>query len=179
MSRVFGEIRQNGYVVRDLGRALDFWTRVMGVGPFFLLEHVTLGDFTFRGRPSPVEMSLAMANSGPLQIELIQQTNDAPSMYREFLDAGREGLQHVAYWTDDFDSALARARRAGFEVGQAGSFGADGRFVYFETTGHPGTVVELSETRGIKGRFFRAIAEAARGWDGSEPIRRVPVGRAR
>jgi catechol 2,3-dioxygenase-like lactoylglutathione lyase family enzyme len=174
MSRIFGEIRQNGYVVRDLERAIDFWTRVMGVGPFFLLEHVKLDDFCFRGRPSPLEMSLAMSNSGPLQIELIQQTNDAPSLYREFLGAGHEGLQHVAYWTEDFDAALARAEGAGFRVGQSGSFGADGRFVYFETTGHPGTVVELSEISGIKGRFFRAIADAARSWDGTDPIRRIP-----
>jgi len=30
-------------------------------------------------------------NSGDLQIELIQQRNDAPSMYKEFLDSGRRG----------------------------------------------------------------------------------------
>jgi hypothetical protein len=35
MSRVFGEIRQNGYVVRDLTAALHHWTTVLGVDPFF------------------------------------------------------------------------------------------------------------------------------------------------
>ena len=45
-------------------------------------------------------MSIALANSGDLQIELIQQVNDAPSMYKEFLDAGHEGLQHVAMPTE-------------------------------------------------------------------------------
>jgi len=31
---------------------------------------------------------IALANSGSLLIELIQQRNDAPSMYRNFLAAG-------------------------------------------------------------------------------------------
>lgn len=52
--------------------------------------------------------SIALANSGPLQIELIQQRNDAPSMYRDFLAEGHEGLQYVAYWTEDFDRDFER-----------------------------------------------------------------------
>ncbi len=30
MSRVFGEIRQNGYVVRDIEAALRHWTETLG-----------------------------------------------------------------------------------------------------------------------------------------------------
>ena len=173
MSRIFGSVRQNGYVVRDIEAALKHWTEVLGVGPFFYFERAPLTDFRYRGEPSPIEVSIALANSGALQIELIQQRNRAPSMYRDFLAAGREGLQHVAYWTEDFDADLERARRAGYEVGQSGCVGESGRFVYFATEAHPGTVVELSEISGTKGRFFAHLAEAARQWDGSEPIRRL------
>ena len=175
MSRILGEIRQNGYVVRDLEAAIRHWTEVLGVGPFYLLENLQAEEFRYRGEPSPMEVSLALSNSGPLQIELIQPLNDAPSMYRDFLEAGHEGLQHVSYWTEDFDAAFARATDAGFRVGHAGQFGADGRFVYFDTEAHPGTVLELSEVNGGKGRFFEAIAETARTWDGSDPIRPVSL----
>lgn len=177
MSRIFGDIRQNGYVVRDLEAALEHWIRVLDVGPFFVLEHVKLEDFTYRGEPSPVEISLAFSNSGPLQIELIEPHGDAPSMYRDFLGAGHEGLQHVAYWSAEYDRTLERALGAGFEIGQAGSFGPDGRFAYFANEGHPGTVIELSEVApgGLKDRFFRSIARAAESWDGSDPVRRVAV----
>jgi len=92
MSRLFGEIRQNGYVVRDVEAAMKHWTEVLGVGPFFYFERVPIEGFRYRGEPSPLEASIALANSGPLQIELIEQRNDAPSMYRDFLAAGREGL---------------------------------------------------------------------------------------
>lgn len=173
MSRFFGEPRQNGYVVRDLEAALAHWTSVLGVGPFFVFDRVPIQDFRYRGAPSPVDVSIALANSGALQIELIAVRGDAPSMYRDFLRAGREGLQHVAFWPDDYDAALEAARARGVAVGQSGAIGERGRFAYLETEAHPGTVVEISEVSGAKGRFFAHIAEAARTWDGSEPIRRM------
>lgn len=171
MSRLFGEIRQNGYVVRDIEAALEHWTGTLGVGPFYYFERAPVSDFRYRGEPSPLEVSIALANSGALQIELIQQRNDAPSMYRDFLGAGREGLQHVAYWTQQFDADLERVRGSGIDVGQSGTVGESGRFVYFDTEFHPGTVIELSEISGAKGRFFEHLAELARSWDGSDPVR--------
>ena len=173
MSRLFGAIRQNGYVVRDIEAALVHWTEVLGVGPFYYFDRVPVERFCYRGEPSPLEVSIALANSGALQIELIQPRNDAPSMYRDFLRAGREGLQHVAYWTETMDADLERIAKAGHRVAQSGEIGGpDGRFVYLDTETHPGTVVEISEVGGSKGRFFARLAELARDWDGSDPIRR-------
>jgi hypothetical protein len=176
VSRIFGVVRQNGYVVGDVEAAMRHWTTVLGVGPFFYFERVPIEDFRYRGEPSPLEVSIALANSGPLQIELIQQRNDAPSMYRDFREAGREGLQHVAYWTETFDLTLGQLRASGYAVAQSGCIGEGGRFVYLDTESHPGTVVEVSEISGPKGRFFTRVAEAAASWDGSEPIRRLGSG---
>jgi hypothetical protein len=174
MSRIFGAIRQNGYVVRDIDAALVHWTKVLGVGPFFYIERAPIEDFRYRGEPSDLEVSIALGNSGSLQIELIQQRNTAPSSYRDFLVRGCEGLQHVAYWTEEFDADLDRVQGLGYGVLQSGCVGgANGRFVYFETEGHSGTVVELSEVSGFKGEIFRQIAEAARDWDGTDPVRTI------
>ena len=173
MSRIFGNVRQNGYVVRDVEAAMRHWSEVLGVGPFFYFERVPIEDFRYRGEPSPLEVSIALANSGALQIELIQQRNDAPSMYRDFLAAGGEGLQHVAYWTEDFDADLARFEKAGHRIAQSGRIGESGRFVYLDTEAHPGTVIEVSEISGPKGRFFAHIAARAQNWDGTDPIQRL------
>ncbi|MEQ8377474.1 VOC family protein [Parvibaculum sp.] len=174
MSRFFGKVCQNGYVVRDIEAALKHWTEVLGVGPFYYIDRVTCDWFTYKGKPSPVEMSIALGNTGDLQIELIQQRNDAPSMYLDFLNAGREGLQHMSYWTTDYQAAYDRAIAAGYEVGHEGQIGgAQGRFVYFDTETHPGTVVEMSDISGAKGPFFEHIRKAAIGWDGSNPVRPV------
>jgi hypothetical protein len=172
MSRLFGPIRQNGYVVKDIRAALDHWVEVLGVGPWFYFDRVKVDWFRHRGAPSDLQVSIALANSGDLQIELIQQRNDAPSMYREFLAAGREGLQHVAYWTKDYQALYDRALSLGYTVGQEGQIGGEqGRFVYFDTEQHPGTVLELSDISGPKGAFFDLVRQAAAAWDGSDPIR--------
>src|SRR3569832_1193755 len=113
MSRVFGAVCQNGYVVRDIRAAMDHWINVIGVGPWYYMDRVKTDYFRHRGEDSAVEMSIALANSGDLQIELIQQRNDAPSMYQEFLAAVHEGLQHMSYWSRDYQALGGRARARG------------------------------------------------------------------
>ena len=174
MSRFFGDIRQAGYVVPDIEAAMDYWSSKLGIGPWFYREKVPIENYTYRGQRYEVHNSVALANSGPLQMELIQTRNDAPSMYRDFLKSGNMGLQHVAYWTESFDADLKRLTAQGYEVVMSGEVGERGRFVYFDTEYHPGTVIELSEVAGPKGKLFKMIREASMGWDGSDPVRPFP-----
>ena len=87
----------------------------MGVGPWYYIDRVQTDWFRHCGVDSAVEMSIALANSGDLQIELIQQRNDAPSMYKEFLEAGYEGLQHLAFWSKNYQALYDEALRLGVE----------------------------------------------------------------
>ncbi|MFJ4655877.1 VOC family protein [Nocardia sp. NPDC088792] len=171
MSRIFGRITQLGYVVRDIRTEMQRWLD-QGVGPWFYVHDVQTDNFIYRGAPSPMKMSVALANSGDLQIELIQPRNDAPSLYKEFLDSGREGLQHIAYWTDDFQGLYDKALELGYTVGHEGSIGGEkGRFAYLDTEQTFGHIIEISDTSGPKGQFFDYIRQVAAEWDGSEPIR--------
>jgi hypothetical protein len=174
MSRFFGEIRQAGYVVDDIEAAMAYWSGTLGIGPWFYNERVPIRNYTYRGERYEVHNSVALANSGPLQMELIQTRNDAPSMYRDFRQAGRTGLQHVAYWTQDYDADMARLTKQGFQPVMSGEVGERGRFVYFDTEYHPGTVIELSEVAGPKGKMFDLIRAASEGWDGRDPVRPFP-----
>lgn len=174
MSRFLGEIRQLGYVVSDIEAAMKYWTETMGVGPWYYSPRVPIEDYRYDGRSHEVHNSVALANSGFIQVELIQTRDDAPSMYRDFQRAGRSGLQHVAYWTEDFDSDLAAMEAKGLRVKMQGKVGDRGRFVYFDKEMHPGTVIELSEVVGPKGRMFDAIREASQDWDGDDPVRPFP-----
>jgi hypothetical protein len=174
MSRLFGEVRQIGYVVEDIEAAMRYWSETLGIGPWYYAPKIQDKDFYYKGEPSPIERSVALANSGFIQMELVQQLNDAPSMYLDFLKAGRTGVQHFAYWTTTFDDHMAAATAAGMKVGMGGQVGAGGRYVYFDCEYHPGTVIELSEVNGPKGELFKTIREASIGWDGTDPIRPFP-----
>jgi hypothetical protein len=171
MSRMFGSINQIGYVVRDIHASMEQWVR-HGVGPWFYIDNVATDYFRYRGEDSDMKMSVAIANSGDIQIELIQQRNDAPSVYKDFLDAGREGAQHVAYWSTEYQNLYDRALAAGYTVAQEGSIGGEqGRFAYFDTEHDQGTVIEISDISGPKGQMFAYVRDAAANWDGAEPIR--------
>ena len=174
MSTLFGDIRQLGMVVRDTEAAMRAWGE-LGVGPFFVMRF-TVDDFHYRGRPSPgPELTLCFAHSGPLQIELIQQHNDAPSGYLDFLAAGREGAQHVCAWYADhthYDAKRKQLIENGFTlVHEGGSRAADARFAYFETGAPGGLMFEISEALIGAGEQMRQTMElAARTWDGRELV---------
>ena len=171
MSHRFGALRQIGIVVRDIEQAMRHWVDVCGVGPWFYAERLPLSAFTYRGvRHDDIHLSIALANSGDVQLELIQQRCRTPSMYRDFLLAGREGMQHWSSWPEDYDARREQALASGLSVGQEGD-SARGRFVYFWEEGHPGTVIEMAQLTPERARIFDAIREAAIGWDGQDPVR--------
>jgi catechol 2,3-dioxygenase-like lactoylglutathione lyase family enzyme len=173
MSRLFGEMRQIGIVVRDIEAAMRHWVDVCGVGPWFYADRLPVTQFSYRGaRHDDIHVSIALANSGEVQLELIQQRCETPSMYRDFLAAGHEGMQHWSSWPEDYDAILQRALASGYTVGQQGD-SARGRFVYLWNEGHPGTVIEMAHMTPERRRIFDAIRVAAAGWDGSDPIRRA------
>ncbi|MCO6393250.1 VOC family protein [Aliihoeflea aestuarii] len=174
MSRFLGPIRQLGFVVPDIEQAMDHWTRVMGVGPFYYNPRVPIEDYTYAGQRYEPHNSVALGNAGYIQVELIQCRNDVPSMYKDFTDAGNWGLQHTAYWTQDYDRDLATMEAEGYAVKMSGKVGAAGRFAYFDKETHPGSVIELSEVKGPKGRLFDLIRTASEGWEGSDPVRPFP-----
>ncbi|RJF98641.1 VOC family protein [Noviherbaspirillum saxi] len=173
MSTLFGKICQIGYVVQDIEAAMQHWLS-MGVGPWFHAENVNIDYFNYRGQASSALIGAAVANSGDMQIELIQMKNDGPSMWKEFVEAGGTGIQHIAYWTKDYQAVLDRARSLGHKVAQEGQIGGPtGRFCYFESASTPGTVIELSDISGPKGQIFEQVRLAALNWDGTNPIRKV------
>ena len=134
----------------------------------------SLASNTRDSRQTPIAR-LRSRNSGSLQLELIQQRNDAPSMFKDFIDAGNEGLQHVAYWPEDLDALVDPMLKQGYSIGQTAQVGEMGRFVYLETEAHPGTVIEISHLTPRRKAVFDKVREASEGWDGGDPIRDISV----
>lgn len=171
----YGPIRQLGYVVRDIEAAMEIWASKLRIGPWYYNPRLALTQYRFRGvEYDDFHMSYALANSGDMQIELIQQRCDTPSLYREFLDRYGEGLQHICVWPEDYDAVYARAVESGLRPAQEGAMGAV-RFAYFEDALHGGTSLEMSELVPARLPAIEKIRTAAAQWDGSRPVR--PYGR--
>lgn len=167
----FGPIVQNAYVVRDMEAAAAHWSGTVGVGPFYLLEHVAFGAVQFRGAPSTLDISVAIAQWGPVQVELIVQHDASPSIYTEFAARHGEGLQHVGVLCDCVDAELARLEAFGIRPVQWGATAAGMRFAYLDTDAHPGGMIELIENGPAVQAFFAMVKKGADRWDGSRPLR--------
>ena len=174
MTQPLGSVRQLAYVVSDLDAALDYWTGTLNAGPFFVLEHCPLENQKYYGEDGHADVTLALGNTGDLQIELIYQHNDAPSVYQDFLQAGRVGVHHIALMPEDYAAAHKRYQAQGHQV--AFECTVDGApVVYFDTLDSVGHYIELWDNHAVFRDLFLMVEEAARGWDGKDPIRRLEI----
>lgn len=165
-----GKVRQFAYVVHDLDATIAAWLD-LGVGPWFVLRDFRVTGGQYHGEPCEPVLSLAFANSGEMQIELIAVADSTPSVYRDFLDSGKEGFHHIAYWTRDYSAEHERALNLGWECVQAGPQ----RFAYYQTALQIYSFVELTEVTDRLEGFTDAMRAASMNWDGvSEPVRPYP-----
>lgn len=174
MSMIKGEIFQLAYVVEDLDAAMDHWTKVLGVGPFFTfpmpLEFDWLELHSHRTSRHGILSGVGLAQNGPVQIELIQPGPD-PSPYRDFLDAERQGQHHIGIYASDYDAQMAAVRAAGCRVAMEGELPLS-RFAYLGTDDtFSGTMIELIEPQQAMIDLFAQIAAASVDWDGRNPVR--------
>ncbi|MFD2149447.1 VOC family protein [Rhodococcus jostii] len=169
-----GPVRQLGYAVTDIDAELEYWTNKRGVGPFFVVEHAPFEEVHYLGQSVEIDLTVAIAYSGSMQIELIQQNDAGPSPYRDFIAEYGPGLHHLAVFADDFDDTVLQAQASGEAATFTGSISGFGRFAYFDTAGQH-LAVEIGDVGGGTGvtEMFAAFEEAARYWDGSAPVRVV------
>lgn len=167
-----GEFRlfQLGFVVDDLLGAAANWARVFGVGPFHVLPPVEC-PCSYRGTESAVNVQVALAQAGPVQIELIKQHCDRPSVYRDLFPKGESGFHQICTVTPDYDSKLAYYERLGYEL-TSEMVAPDGqRVAYFDTLADFGFFTEvIDETPGFLAGLLN-IAHTCAEWDGSDPVR--------
>ena len=172
LSETFGPIRQIAYVVPEIDAAIETWNQQLGVGPFAVAHEVQpLLGARYRGQPAePVTLNLGFGYIGDVQLELIEQVNAVPSMYREVVDRGGFGQHHYAHCVEDFDAAFDHVMANGFEaVVETGAKGY-ARMSYVESQRVPGLVLELIEWNDLTRPYFDGIQKLV---DTADPGRLV------
>ncbi|MFY9349473.1 MAG: VOC family protein [Sphingobium sp.] len=168
-----GSILELCQVVRDMELALDHWTRVMGAGPFFVFDVPVLPGQIYRGAPTQVAMKVAFGFSGGLLIELLQQTNDGPSVFTELLDRYGEGYHHVMLRIP-YDDGVARLSGEGYAMAFSGRMPSGERFALFDTREGNGGYVELMEISTAMEALLDRMHAAHCAWDGIDrPVRSI------
>jgi Glyoxalase/Bleomycin resistance protein/Dioxygenase superfamily len=166
-----GGIVQMAYVVEDIHRAMNEWVDQLKVGPWFLLDHFTGVEASYRGKPSEADVAIAMSFAGHMMIELIQSNNNAPSVYRETIQKSGYGFHHWGMGSKDFDRDVAAFQKGGAELAFFARVPSGGRVAYMDTTAQLPGMVELIELGADFEPMFTGFYRASLGWDGQDPIR--------
>ncbi|TJV46155.1 MAG: hypothetical protein E5Y02_00890 [Mesorhizobium sp.] len=173
--RFLGDRVQLAFVIKNMDAAIKYWTETLRIGPFVVIEK-SRGDrdVFYRGKPTPMEFSVAFAYMGDVQIEFIQPIDNEPSIYKEFFDSGREGFHHVAYWPKEFETACAYLEKNGFsEISSVCMKDGTLNVAYYETPEQIGTIVEIVPLTKDRQAYFSRIQRLSQTWDGvTKPIRR-------
>ena len=133
-------VNQVGFVVRDLQQAIRQYEPLFG--EFVEMDAPDM-EWEYRGEPAVSSLKLAMAQSGDVEIELIEWVaGDTP--HKEFLDAGREGLHHLRFMVDNVDDKMKEAEALGYVPIWYKRFAEGLAAVYLEREGDP-LVIEFFE----------------------------------
>ena len=143
-------VTQIGIVVPDLEEAIAFYQEKFLIGPFERIpDFQKLGyqETYYKGEPGNFNSTFAFFRLGMTEIEIIQPLYGR-SIYRDFLERGRQGLHHLGFDVyDDFDERLAAY--AGIGIGVLMSGRSPSRaFAYLDTEKIGGVVFELLDRGG-------------------------------
>jgi hypothetical protein len=167
-----GEFRffQIGHVVDDLIAAAHRWAVVFGIGPFHVLpisdQQLTMPD----GEVRSLRIQVAAAQAGPVQIELIQQHCDTPSIYRDWSRGGTSGFHQLATVTADYEAKKAHYEQRGLPVA-AESLGGRFRVAYIDTSDEFGFYTEIVERTPMFVEQLGLVSKTCATWDGTDPVR--------
>lgn len=140
-------IDQIGVVVRDVRQVAEQLTRLLGIGPFRILEYPIPGidaQTTYLGRPASYRVLLGFAQLGATQLELVQPL-EGRSIWEDFLEQHGPGLHHFRVTIPNFDEMVAAWEAAGIQNLASGTGAHVGsKWAYFDTTSLlDGIIVEL------------------------------------
>jgi hypothetical protein len=164
-------IIQTAYVVPNLRAAIDHWVAKLTVGPWFLAEHFEGLDPRYRREPSHIDVSIAMAYSGAMCIELIEQHDERPSVFREVILKRGYGFHHWGVGTRRFEHLSAKHSALGHHEVFTDQVPGGGRIAYRDTTSSMPGMIEIIEVSPFIETLFSRFHGASAVWDGTDPLR--------
>lgn len=140
--RLFSHIDQIGIIVKDIEKAMEYYSSFFGLGPFRPLNVTSVDRKVYGKRVNDIKNLVRVARLGDLQFELIQPVS-GESIQKEFLEKRGEGINHVGFFVKDLETEASRLTEKGFKPISTGRFTGGGGFAYFDTNQVGGVLFEL------------------------------------
>jgi Glyoxalase/Bleomycin resistance protein/Dioxygenase superfamily len=167
----YNGVIQIAYTVTDIQAAMRHYTELLHIGPWFLIGPFVPLKGVYRGTPTRMHVSLGLAFAGQMMIELIEQHDEEPSVFRETLKArGAHGFHHWAIGAHDFENTVAHYKSRGYAEAFSDTAPMGFRVVYFDTSRDSPGMLEVIEMNAAAEEGCRTMYQAAQEWDGKTYI---------
>lgn len=151
----FPPVGQVGVVVRDLEKAIKYYSSVFGLGPWKIID-LELPETEVRGKIGPWKAKIAIADWGSVEFELVQPV-EGRSIHAEFLEKRGEGLHHLGFFLnskEEKDQIMTEMTKAGVGVLQGGGLRHhSGSYAYLDTEKIGGVILELVHRPGGRAAY--------------------------
>jgi 4-hydroxyphenylpyruvate dioxygenase-like putative hemolysin len=139
-------VSQIGVVVREVEKAVSYFSSVFGICPFTVYEWAPDKHWVME-EPSYLKLRMGKAMWGNIELELIQPL-EGKSLHIDFLETYGEGLHHLGFNVPNYDEVFERFLCEGFKpLMRAESYVAtyDGHLkaCYFDTRQIGGIIFEI------------------------------------
>lgn len=161
-----------GYAVESIPQAVDFLMTTAGAGPFFLMADIRIPVLRNANGPIIWEHSAAFGQWGDVAVELQEVHRLEPADALGASYQRTNGINHVAYVTDDLDAERARLEAMGLPFLFEASNGPHDSLLFdAPLLGH---TIEVHRPFPMFDEFWSSLAVAAGSWDGQDPLRPAP-----
>jgi len=144
------KVSQIGIVVPEIGKAVYYFSKFLNINRWFRSKTAS-NDATFKGESFSLELDIALAFSGGMEIELIQMLTDRECIYSDIMKRQGGGLHHIGTMVRGFDKKLDQMKAAGIGVIQSGVIktvgGAVTKYAYMDTVSTCGIISEIIESK--------------------------------
>jgi methylmalonyl-CoA/ethylmalonyl-CoA epimerase len=135
-------------VVNDLQKTIEEYWNIFGLGPWRIWDYdpTVVADMTYHGEPQDYAMTIALAQAGPVQWEVVQPVW-GESVFADFLREHGDGLHHIGVFIDGAWQVVEDLKAIGVNATQSG-FVKGRPFIYLDTVKRLGACFELVGTGG-------------------------------
>ncbi|MFM7347929.1 MAG: VOC family protein [Erythrobacter sp.] len=162
---------QMAFLVPNLEEGCAALNRTYGWGPFCGGSEGVLADHVYRGEPAaPIRIRGVFAQTGEINVEVIEVVSDAPSAFHEMLRAdGQSVLHHCATFAPDYEATRDHLVAQGYPM--VSEFGFAGRRIcYVDTRPLLGFMTEVYPELPIIRAMYAEAREAAEARPGDPDI---------
>lgn len=168
---------QIAYFVPDVRQAALQHSKMFGSGPFFVADHITFSECSYRGAPTDWDHTSAFGQWGDIMVEFMQQNKPGASVLHDVFpeQSGRNGVHHMAYFVDDPAGRAAELEKAGFQTALRGKLTNGIEVFMVDTIRSYGHMLELYEPSETILSVYEFIRTASVDFDGNDPVRSISL----